>query len=272
MLAADLDKVKAKINADPERYTFGNRPNESKEASKPTNEDVFIMLHNASHPVLVREHLDSVVLERMIVELRVQKRGNALCLLAACAMQLGFTCPLSEVRFGKALRDYRNGVPCSYITKGLQQIFSSGCPTYQESEVFWMRLEDVPTSEEITQHNTSLERIRCDFNQPVDVCGNCGAGQCGDGSKLKRCVGCKKRLYCFKTCQKAHTPKHSCTKDGTAPKRGGRCKGRNYCSVGCQKEHYPMHAPKCKATVAEAKSKQEGGGRVKGLNVAETWR
>ncbi|KAI5208770.1 hypothetical protein AUEXF2481DRAFT_6343 [Aureobasidium subglaciale EXF-2481] len=241
--AADLDKVKAEINADPEKCTFGSRSNESKEASKPTNKDVFFTLYNGAYHEL---HLP----------------------------------PEGVVRFGKALRDYRNGVPYSYITKGLLQTFSSGSPTYQESEVFWMRLEDVPAGEEITQQNTSLERIRGDFNQPVDVCGNCGAGQ----------------LYCAKTCQKAHTPEHSCvcpgftkaqnkqpqdacgncgakqTKDGTALKRCGRCKGRNYCSVECQKEHYPMHTPKCKATVAEAKGKQEGGGRVKGLNVLETWR
>ncbi|KAI5274593.1 hypothetical protein E4T47_02492 [Aureobasidium subglaciale] len=91
--AADLDKVKAKINADPERYTFGNRPNESKEASKPTNKDVFITLHNASHPVLVREHLDSFVLERMIVEflkmheaIAVQSRPRTELLRSAVAV------------------------------------------------------------------------------------------------------------------------------------------------------------------------------------------
>jgi hypothetical protein len=84
--------------------------------------------------------------------------------------------PVGEARFAKALGGYRNGIPY-----------------YKESEITWMTLEEVPAGEEITQENTTIERVYADFNQPVDVCGNCGAGQCDDGSKLKRCAGCKER-------------------------------------------------------------------------------
>ena len=33
--------------------------------------------------------------------------------------------------------------------------------------------------------------------------------QCQDGGKLKRCAGCKKRLYCSRECQMNHFPKHA---------------------------------------------------------------
>ena len=104
------------------------------------------------------------------------------------------------------------------------------------------------------------------------------------------------RLYCSKTCQKAHTPKHSClcpgfrkareeqpedacgncgakqAKDGSALKRCARCKKRAYCSVECQKEHYPVHASKCRAEAETAREEQESNGRgYAGLNVLQTW-
>ncbi|KAH0388744.1 hypothetical protein KCU92_g470, partial [Aureobasidium melanogenum] len=315
--AADLNEVKKKIIADRARYSFKSEEKEeasNKDADTDDNtedDDIYMTLYNPSHPDLVQQHLDSGVLTRMINNFRDKGQGNALCLLIACAMQLGCNVPdwcrqeliltyqkcrlppEGEVRFGKALRDYRNGIPYPFNCKGLNLTVNTGNPFYKESEIFWMRLEEVPAGEEITQENTTIERVYGDFNQPVDVCGNCGAKQCDDGSPLKRCAGCKERLYCSKTCQKAHTPKHSClcpgfrkaheeqpadacgncgakqAKDGSALKRCARCKNRAYCSVECQKEHYPAHAPKCKAEAEEAKENDDG--RVKGLNVLQTW-
>ncbi|KEQ67566.1 uncharacterized protein M437DRAFT_80210 [Aureobasidium melanogenum CBS 110374] len=315
--SADLNKVEEKIVADRARYSF---PSEEKEESSDKefdaddieDDDIYMTLYNPSHPDLVQQHLDSGVLTHMINNLRDKGQGNALCLLIACAMQLGCTIPdwcrqeliliyqkcrlppEGAIRFGKALHEYRNGIPYPFNSKGLHLTVSTGNPSYKESEITWMRLEDVPAGEEITQENTTIERVYGDFNQPVDVCGNCGARNCDDGSPLKRCAGCKERLYCSKTCQKAHTPKHSClcpgfrkareeqpadacgncgakqAKDGSALKRCARCRNRAYCSVECQKEHYPAHAVKCKAEAEEAKENQNDR-RVKGLNVLQTW-
>ncbi|KAH0003481.1 hypothetical protein KCU78_g13878, partial [Aureobasidium melanogenum] len=259
--AANLNEVKKKIIADQARYSFKSEKEEEssdKDANSDDNtedDDIYMTLCNPSHP---------------------------------CRLP-----PEGEVRFGKALRDYRNGIPHPFNCKGFNLTVNTGNPFYKESEIVWMRLEEVPVGEEITQENTTIERVYGDFNKPVDVCGNCGAKQCDDGSPLKRCAGCKERLYCSKTCQKAHAPKHSCpcpgfrkaheeqpadacgncgakqAKDGSALKRCARCKNRAYCSVECQKEHYPAHAPKCKADAEEAKETDDG--RVKGLNVLHTW-
>jgi hypothetical protein len=159
----------------------------------------------------VREHLDSGVLMGMISDLRDKGKRNALCLFIACAMQLGCTIPdecrqelvqtykkcrlppVGEARFAKALGEYRNGIPYPFNSKGLTLTAETGNPFYKESEITWMTLEEVPAGEDVTQENTTIERVYADFNQPVDVCGNCGAGQCDDGSKLKRCAGCKER-------------------------------------------------------------------------------
>jgi hypothetical protein len=159
----------------------------------------------------VREHLDDGILMRMISDLRDEGKRNALCLLVACAMQLGCNIPdecrqelvqtykkcrlppVGEARFAKALGEYRNGIPYPFNSKGLTLTAETGNPFYKESEITWMTLEEVPAGEEITQKNTTIERVYADFNQPIDVCGNCGAGQCDDGSKLKRCAGCKER-------------------------------------------------------------------------------
>lgn len=143
----------------------------------------------------------------MIDDLRARGQNKALCLLIACAMQLGCNIPdrcrqglalgglpsEGKVRFAKALRDYRNGISYPFNSKGLYLTMSTGSPSYDESEIFWMGLEDVPAGEEITQANTTIERVHGDFNQPVDVCGNCGTSHCDDGSELKRCTGCKER-------------------------------------------------------------------------------
>ncbi|CAD0081981.1 unnamed protein product [Aureobasidium vineae] len=260
-----------------------------------TDLDTVNMLNDAADldKDLVQQHLDSGVLMRMINDLRGKGQGNALCLLIACAMQLG--CNIPDWCCQELTLVYKK---CRLPPDGesLDLTVSTGNPFYKESEIFWMRLEDVPAGEEITQQNTTIERVYGDFNHPVDICGNCAGQQCDDGSKLKRCAGCKERLYCSKTCQKAHTPKHSClcpgfrkaheeqpedacgpcgakqAKDGSALKHCARCKKRNYCSVECQKEHYYAHASKCKAAAEEAKEKSEGnGGRVKGLNVLQTW-
>ncbi|KAI4722314.1 hypothetical protein E4T48_01508 [Aureobasidium sp. EXF-10727] len=319
--AADLDKVRQKIVANPARYSFRKAAKPEDASDKETDadhdiddDDIYMTLYNPSHPDLVQQHLDSGVLMRMINDLRDKGQGNALCILIACAMQLGCNIPdwcreelilvykkcrlphEGVVRFGKALHDYHSGIPYPFPSKGLDLTVSTGNPFYKESEIFWMKLEEVPAGEEITQQNTTIKRVYGDFNHPVDVCGSCGAKECADGSKLKRCAGCKERLYCSKTCQKAHTPKHSClcpgfkklheeqpddacgccgskqAKDGGALKRCARCKKRNYCSIECQKEHYYAHVAKCKAAAKEAKEESEGnGGRVKGLNVLQTW-
>lgn len=136
-------------------------------------------------------------------------QGHALYLLVALAMQLGCNIPdwcrqeliltyqrcrlppEGEVRFGKALRDYRNGIPYLFNCKGLQITAETGNPFYKESELFWMRFGVVPVGEEITQENTTIECVYGDSNQTVDVCGNCGAKQCDNGGSLKRCAGCK---------------------------------------------------------------------------------
>jgi hypothetical protein len=161
----------------------------------------------ASRQDLVQAHLDNSVLLRMISDLRDKGKNNALCILVTCAMQLGCNIPdwcrqelplvglppEGKARFAKALREYRNGIPHPFNSKSLDVTVDTGNPFYQESEIFRMELEDVPAGEEITQDNTTIESIYGDSNQPVDVCGNCGAEKCDDGSKLKRCVGCKER-------------------------------------------------------------------------------
>lgn len=151
------------------------------------------------------------MLVQMINDLLGKGQGNSLCLLIACAMELGCNIPDwcreelllkykkchlppdGEVRFAKALRDYRNGIPYNFHSKNLGLTMETGNPYYDESEFTFMNLEDVPAGEEITQENTTLERQYYDFNHPIDTCGNCSAKQCTDGSNLKRCAGCKKR-------------------------------------------------------------------------------
>ncbi|KAI4848768.1 hypothetical protein E4T44_03746 [Aureobasidium sp. EXF-8845] len=273
--SAELDKVKQKILASPARYTFLKIEKPDDTNDKKSNADneideglIHMSLYKPAHP---------------------------------CRQGLPLVDPPPEgkARFVKALREYRNGIPYPFNSKGLDVTVNTGNPFYQESEIFWMELEDIPAGEEINQENTTIERIYGDFNLPVDVCGNCGAGQCDDGSKLKRCdrqvTDNLLRLYCSKTCQKAHTPGHSyvcpgfrmarkqqsgdacgncCakqSKDGTALKRCSRCKKRAYCSVECQKESYSAHATKCKADAAEAEAEKKDDGRVKGLDVFQTW-
>jgi hypothetical protein len=117
---------------------------------------------------LVQAHLDSGVLLRMISNLRDKGQGNALCLSIACSMQLGCNVPdwcrqelvqvykkcrlppIGEARFAKALVDYRNGIPYPFNSKGLKLTAETGNPFYQESEITWMTLEEVPAGEEIT--------------------------------------------------------------------------------------------------------------------------
>jgi hypothetical protein len=43
---------------------------------------------------------------------------------------------------------------------------------------------------------------------PEDACASCGMKDGGGDDTLKRCVGCKKALYCGKECQKTDWKNH----------------------------------------------------------------
>ena len=319
---AGLDKVKRKILANPSKYAFKDDKTQDENA-KP-NKDIYLTLYQPSHPDLVQEYLNDGVLLRMINDLRNKGKGYSLCILIACAMQLGCNIPdwcrqelllvykkchlppEGEIQLHSALQTYRSGVPHPFCAKSLIETANSGNPSYDEEDVIFMNLENVPSGEEVTQQNTSIEPLEGDFNHPVDTCGNCGARQCQDGTILRRCAGCKERLYCSKFCQKAHTPNHSCfcqgfkkfhedpptdacgncgtktAKDGSNLKRCGRCMKILYCSVECQKVHHSVHSPKCKAIVKSKRREEErekqkaervkaGGPPWMGMNVLQTW-
>lgn len=152
--------------ANPTKYSFDkisrNEPGDKGSDKK----RVFMSVYVPSHPDLVQQHLNTGVLVRMINDLYAKRSWHSLCLLVACAMQLGCNipdwcreeltwkykkCHLSpdgEVSFGKALRDYRNGTPYPFNSEGLDCTIYTGNSYYDKSEIAWMALEDVPAGEE----------------------------------------------------------------------------------------------------------------------------
>lgn len=120
-----------------------------------------------------------------------------------------FLPPDSIPQFERALSLYRNGVPYNFQSKGLLDTVQTGKPQHDDNEINYQALEDIPVGEEITKDNTKLNPMSHDFNHPVNSCGNCGSRQSFPvGGKLKRCAGCKKRLYCSENCKKWHWDSH----------------------------------------------------------------
>ena len=83
-----------------------------------------------------------------------------------------------------------------------------------------------PTAEDIVKHaNATLQKHKTSgisgpaaiplqipldgkFEPPTDACGRCGKKGKGVEEGLKRCMGCKKMLYCGKECQKKDWKEH----------------------------------------------------------------
>lgn len=98
--SAELYKIKKTILADPAKYSFRKQSTEPDDGDSFTDEDVgkdeddiYVTLYQPSHPDLVRDRLNDGVLLRMTNDLRNKNQGYMLCILIACAMQLGCNIP-----------------------------------------------------------------------------------------------------------------------------------------------------------------------------------
>lgn len=127
--------------------------------------------------------------------------GYHMCVLAACAMQVGCKLPPSfkkrvkliytEVglapeapnQLKNVLAVYRDGVPINVYSKVLHDTAATGGSGYGERDINYQNLEDVPTGQNINERSTTLEYVPFDFNHSVDTCGNCGFDKAhpGDG-------------------------------------------------------------------------------------------
>ncbi|KAK8198593.1 hypothetical protein M8818_006460 [Zalaria obscura] len=203
-------------------------------------------LYRPDNPEKIRTMLNNGVLAQLFVKYAAAAAQPAkasewwgppayrLVLLGALAMQLG--CIISSeykqyltdnyrkvglmrdslVQMSEALASYVDGVPHDFHSKSLIEVYDSGGPP--EEDCIFPGMMNVPSPETGMGWANMLrglaqdlmkKRASGDFDYADNLCGNCGAKEAKDGDgALKKCGGCKKKLYCGVECQKVHWKKH----------------------------------------------------------------
>lgn len=187
---------------------------------------------------LVREHLDSGVLLKLINEKKTKMDAATepydlswavydLVLLGACAMSLGCKIPgdfkallikhyrstdlqrdalmQMQVALGDSPKRYKEGEPYDFGSRGVEETAND---QNKDDHLF-------PNGKGFQLINVAAPfgMMRNPNQAPpkefaANVCGGCGAKERGDGDPLLSCGKCKTRRYCGKVCQQAHYKRH----------------------------------------------------------------
>jgi hypothetical protein len=202
-------------------------------------DDIYYSINSyaCSDPKLVRKHLDSGVLAKLIADkeaklLTIPEKHEwhdpcyIYVLLGVCAMTLG--CQLPESYISMLKKVYREGGLMPVALKQMKKAlfgpdgFENGVPYDFEVKSFEqmaMETDRKPGSSGIISMNvigpggifntgmgdstTSkiIKELRDKHNNP-DLCGGCGLKAGEEGTVLMRCGQCKDRKYCSSDCQK----------------------------------------------------------------------
>lgn len=196
-------------------------------------------LYNPGEPEKLRKQFDDGFLVSLTNQYlsRVGKKpkdGNEawftvthkLILLTAVAMQLGCQLPPSLRNFtstnyrtgrlqrdglaqtAKALRNYKDGTPYDFESKGLVETMNSD-DTREDGRLFpGSMLINTPSPEWGPGHKEMMQNLAKKFREsmeageygyPAGACGSCGKKPAADGSgELKRCGRCGSKSYCSK--------------------------------------------------------------------------
>ncbi|KAF2105443.1 hypothetical protein BDV96DRAFT_678206, partial [Lophiotrema nucula] len=208
---------------------------------------IYYCIHGGycSDPELVRKHLDSGVLEKLIKEKEAKLLAipdpkkyewhdpcYVYVLLGACTMTLGCQLPDSYIsmlkkvyREGGLMPDaqkqmhkalfgpagYQNGVPYDFRSKSLVETANSTTGQPNSSGFIGMNVIGpggfFNTGMGDSTTSEIIKELRSKHDKP-GACGNCGIENGQDGRALLNCSRCKNRKYCSKECQKKHWKVH----------------------------------------------------------------
>jgi hypothetical protein len=212
------------------------KPENDEEAEK---QFFYTIYGGGTDPELVRKHLDSGVLEKLIEEklakllakpekFELRDPCYVYVLLGACAMTLGCQLPDSYIamlkkvytegglmpdalkQMNKALfgpDGFKNGVPYDFKSKGLIETFNSLDKSRKSSPAGFIGLNVIGPGGLIntgmgdSKSSEIIKELRDKHHNP-DTCGGCGAKQMANGDALLQCSKCHDRKYCGIVCQK----------------------------------------------------------------------
>lgn len=226
-----------------------------------------------AHHEIVRKHLDSGVLAKLITK---KREGYVLILLGACAMTLGCTLPLSfeEMlkknfkhvglmrdslkQMNKALNGpnrYVNGVPYCFRTIGLETAMDrGGAPTKDRINKVGVII-NVPSpgglpplpNDAIHEVTRKMAESGVDVQERMEVFAKNELPQgqpLFPADALKDTIGFLEKKY--------YGGENACGGCGAKEREGGgpllhcnRCKMVKYCGKKCQAEHWDVHKKMC---------------------------
>jgi len=223
--------------------------------------------NRCSAPDLVREHLDSGVLSKMItqkdatllaiptkdreLEFHLQDPCYVYVLLGACAMTLG--CQLPEPYLAMLKKVYTEG---GLMPDALKQIKKAlfGPDGYTNGIPYDFESKDLVETANSADHRDEKPSRFGFFGMNVPSPG--GLFNTGMGSSSTSVI--------IKELREGRNYPNTCAGCGVGPVSGSfnsasggrgllvcsRCKDRKYCSVGCQKKHWKVHKKVCEPAKA----------------------